>query len=159
MKSFIVSLGLLIIMATTLCYAEDYNKFIHEQMHLKAVAEECAAGGMLEINQYEYSLGRIVVNKDDAVNYAWLHFKNYIDNICSLDVTGVEMNVWIYDHEGIYYRQMVLNKEDEVEILSENSQTPAMKIQLIIYADAIIRGGFINIDSLSRETVYELVLP
>lgn len=75
MKIFITFVALLIVMGAFLVYQGDMGRYGYEQELLKAVAEECAAGAALNIDEDEYALGRIVFDREKAYEYADTHMR------------------------------------------------------------------------------------
>ena len=44
MKTFLTFLGLLVVCLSLLCFTSDMDRYAKLQLHMKALAEECAAG-------------------------------------------------------------------------------------------------------------------
>ena len=70
MKVFIVFTALVLVFTTAFVFVSDMNGYVQLQKHMKALAEECAAGGALQLEEEPYSDGEIVINITDAQRYA-----------------------------------------------------------------------------------------
>lgn len=70
MRTFIIFLSILLLFVSFTVYAADMNDYISLQMHMKAVAEECAAGGALQLDPASHEEGRIIISLEDAQSYA-----------------------------------------------------------------------------------------
>ena len=69
MKTFLTFLGLLIICLSLLSFTSDLDRYAKLQLHMKALAEECAAGSVLFTDGEAYAKGLIVFSPDDAQEY------------------------------------------------------------------------------------------
>lgn len=69
MKTFLTFLGLLVVCLSLLCFTSDMDRYAKLQLHMKALAEECAAGSVLFTDDLAYSQGLVVFRESDARNY------------------------------------------------------------------------------------------
>ncbi len=70
MKTFIVFLALLLLFVSMIVYSTDMQNYVQLQSHLKSIAEECAAGGALELDPAAYAQGEMSIDVDAASEYA-----------------------------------------------------------------------------------------
>ncbi len=70
MKTFIVFLALCLVFVSMLVYTTDMQNYVQLQNHMKAIAEECAAGGALELDPEAYAQGEISIDETRAAEYA-----------------------------------------------------------------------------------------
>jgi len=70
MRTFIIFLAIMLLFTSFTVYAADMNDYIQLQTHMKAVAEECAAGGALQLAPESFDEGRMIISLDDAQSYA-----------------------------------------------------------------------------------------
>ena len=70
MKVFIVFTALVLVFTMAFVFISDMNSYVQLQLHMKALAEECAAGGALRLDEQAYSEGKIIINITDAQRYA-----------------------------------------------------------------------------------------
>ncbi len=69
MKTFLTFLGLLVVCLSLLCFTSDMYRYEKLQLHMKALAEECAAGCVLFTDDENYSQGLVVFRESDAGAY------------------------------------------------------------------------------------------
>ena len=69
MKTFLTFLGLLVVCLSLLCFTSDMDRYAKLQLHMKALAEECAAGSVLFTDDLAYSQGLVVFRESDARDY------------------------------------------------------------------------------------------
>ena len=69
MKTFLTFLGLLVVCLSLLCFTSDMDRYAKLQLHMKALAEECAAGSVLFTDDLAYSQGLVVFRESDATDY------------------------------------------------------------------------------------------
>ena len=69
MKTFLTFLGLLVVCLSLLCFTSDMDRYAKLQLHMKALAEECAAGSILFTDEESYSQGLVVFCESDALEY------------------------------------------------------------------------------------------
>ena len=70
MKVFIVFTALVLVFAAAFVYVSDMNSYVQLQRHMKALAEECSAGGALLFTEEAYSDGEIIISQPDAQRFA-----------------------------------------------------------------------------------------
>jgi|GEM_PF-6532350 len=70
MRTFIIFLAFLLIFTSFTVYAADMNDYMQLQAELKAVAEECAGGGALQLAPESFDEGRVIISQRDAQLYA-----------------------------------------------------------------------------------------
>lgn len=76
MKVFIVSIGIILLQLTALVFHSDLGAYNNSKYMLKMLAEECAAGSALRLNEDELGSGNIVFSAsaraytDNLVAYA-----------------------------------------------------------------------------------------
>ncbi len=69
MKTFLTFLGLLVVCLSLLCFTSDMDRYAKLQLHMKALAEECAAGSVLFTDDEAYARGQVVFRGEDARKY------------------------------------------------------------------------------------------
>ena len=69
MKTFIIFMAFLVIFSSCLVFSEDSRNYVRLQEYLKALAEECAAGGVL-MKDASSAADSYIVNTEDARLYA-----------------------------------------------------------------------------------------
>jgi hypothetical protein len=69
MKTFLTFLGLLVVCLSLLCFTSDMDRYAKLQTHMKALAEDCAAGSILFTDDEAYSQGLVVFREADAEDY------------------------------------------------------------------------------------------
>jgi hypothetical protein len=69
MKTFLTFLGLLVVCLSLLCFTSDMDRYAKLQTHMKALAEDCAAGSVLFTDEESYSQGLVVFREADAEDY------------------------------------------------------------------------------------------
>lgn len=69
MKTFLTFLGLLIVCLSLLCFTSDMDRYVKLQTHMKALAEDCAAGCVLFTDDESYAQGLVVFREGDAAEY------------------------------------------------------------------------------------------
>ena len=69
MKTYLTFLGLLVVCLSLLCFTSDMDRYAKLQLHMKALAEECAAGSVLFTDDENYSRGLVVFREQDAGEY------------------------------------------------------------------------------------------
>ncbi len=70
MRTFIVSLSVLLLFSSFVIYGSDMNSYMQLQRELKAAAEECAGGGALMLDDRSFAEGRIMIDEQAAQAYA-----------------------------------------------------------------------------------------
>lgn len=76
MKTFIVFLAFCLVFVSMLVYTTDMHNYTDLQNQLKAIAEECAGGGALELDPESYAKGEISIDEDAAFDYSQLIIQN-----------------------------------------------------------------------------------
>ena len=69
MKIFIVFLAMMLVLTSFIAFSADMDRYVKLQGHLKALAEECAAGAALFTDESRYAEGDMVIDYDDACAY------------------------------------------------------------------------------------------
>ena len=69
MQTFLTFLGLLVVCLSLLSFTSDMDRYAKLQTHMKALAEECAAGSVLFTDEEAYSQGLVVFREEDADDY------------------------------------------------------------------------------------------
>ena len=69
MKTFLTFLGLLVVCLSLLCFTSDMDRYAKLQLHMKALAEECAAGSVLFTDEACYSQGLVAFREADVREY------------------------------------------------------------------------------------------
>ncbi len=70
MKTFLVFLGLCLLFVSMIVYSTDMQNYAQLQNHMKALAEECAAGGALSLDPEAYAAGEWRIDEEAAADYA-----------------------------------------------------------------------------------------
>ena len=148
MKIFITFVALLIVMSAFLVYQGDMGRYAYEQELLKAVAEECAAGAALNIDEDEYALGRIVFDREKAYEYADAHMRYaLVKNSTMRRYVDVDLDLH-------------LEFEDDSTGYSVGNPREYPNIVVAITADCndFFRLPFIEKREIRRVAKYELVM-
>ena len=69
MKTFLTFPGRPVVCLSLLCFTSDMDRYAKLQLHMKALAEECAAGSVLFTDDEAYSQGQVVFREEDAEKY------------------------------------------------------------------------------------------
>jgi len=69
MKVFIVFLAMMLVLTSFIAFSADMDRYVRLQAHLKALAEECAAGAALFTDESRYAEGDMVIDYDYAYAY------------------------------------------------------------------------------------------
>lgn len=144
MKVFIVFLALLVVCSMGLIYQGDMNYYMHEQLTVKEMAEECACGAALLIDQKAYGTGKLVFLQDEGNDYA----KNFVQ--------------FRQENRNNDYnkRELSLNlqfEDDEVGYGKENTEKrPAVIATVISEGKDIFRLPFLEVKTVKRIARYEL---
>ncbi|NMA93948.1 MAG: hypothetical protein GX975_04715 [Clostridiales bacterium] len=146
MKLFITFLGLLIVCLSLLCFSSDIDRYAKLQMHMKALAEDCAAGSMLFTNAEEYAAGRIVINEDDAARYVDFLLSRASGSYELLREGRLEAEIRLFDERKGYEGSDVFGIEKEC---------PSCVITINWEGPDIFRLPFFELRTASRTAVYE----
>lgn len=87
MKAFIFFLAFLIVVSSILITGQDMYFYLAEQIHLKAIAEDCAMSGALS------SMDDMSINYDMAVARA----NEYLEELKTTNAQDIEILEYYYD--------------------------------------------------------------
>jgi len=146
MKVFVVFIGLLMINISFIVYQADMGRYLQAQTFLKAVAEECAAGAALYINEEDYSNGKLIFNYNEGIKYS-----NYIIEDSKKRMPFPEQSKITYD---IKFEDDFLGYSAGDGTLSNN--TPSVTVKVEVETEDLFRLPFLEVDNVSRIAKYEV---
>lgn len=135
MKVFITFLGIVILNMTVICYHSDLANYIKLSNYLKQVAIECAAGSSQYYDEEAYSIGKMVINEEEAVKYV-----DYIVGLASERVCLKEGSDLTWE--------MIIDNENE---------NPNVTVKLTLEMDDLFRLKLIDVSKITASSKYELV--
>ena len=95
MKIFVVSMAMILIGVSAMCFVSDMNTFMLAQKKLKTKAEDCANYAVLQVDEEALSKGEVKVDPvqaEDAVRYMLMI--NGLDEISeNVTVSGAAVKV------------------------------------------------------------------
>ena len=146
MKVFIVSLAMLLVFVSFLAFSADMDRYVQMQEHLKALAEDCAAGCALFTDEEAYSEGVMVIDSADARAYTAFLIGKAQKSMPPLANGAIEASVRIFDdrkgYEGITEYGLV-------------SGIPGSAVTLTYTGEDIFRLPFITVTDIRRTAAYQ----
>ncbi len=146
MKLFITFLALLIVCLSLLCFSTDIDRYAKLQLHMKALAEDCAAGSMLFTDAGEYAAGRIVINEGDAAKYVDFLLSRASGSHELFREGCLEAEIRLFDEQKGY---------EGAESFGITKEHPSCVVLLNWEGPDIFRLPFLELRSASRVAVYE----
>lgn len=147
MKVFIVFLAMLILSMGFITYASDMGRYVRLQAALKALAEECAAGGALFVDEERYSEGLIVIDNADAEAYVDFLIGRAAPETPPFGNGSISASVVIFDDEKGY---------EGMESYGLERRRPSVVARLTYASeDDIFRLPFLEAYFVSRTAVYQ----
>lgn len=143
MKVYISFAGLLIICVMALVYNGDLGAYTYEQLLLKAVAEECAAGASLCLDEEAYGEGRIVFDYEDAEKYGREH----------LEASKLHSRIL---KKGRVDFHMEFEDDGKGYSVENPGRIPAITVDIAVETDDLFRLPFIRVNRVERKSRYEL---
>ena len=148
MKTFLTFLGLLVVCLSLLCFTSDMNRYEKLQLHMKALAEECAAGCVLFTEDEAYARGLVVFREADARAYVKF-LLDRAQNDSSLFLKGsLSAEIRLFDDEKGY---------DGLIAYRVRQQRPCSVAVLSWNGPDLFRLPFLSLKRASRTAVYEWV--
>jgi hypothetical protein len=146
MKVFIVFFAMLIINISFLSYNSDMDRYVKLQTHLKALAEESAAGASLFYDQEAYSKGSLYFDRESATEYV-----NFL-------VENAECHYPIFSEgyitsEEIFFDDM--NGYAASQGYNVQKESPAVVVTLTYCGQDVFRLPFICVQNVSRTATYQ----
>lgn len=146
MKVFIVFFAMLIINISFLSFNGDMDRYVKLQTHLKALAEESAAGAALFYDREAYSQGILCINQESARAYiefllekAKIHYPIFLEGNIMVE------EVYFDDASGYSTSRMY-------HIRKEN---PAIVVSLTYCGKDLFRLPFFCVSTISRTATYQ----
>lgn len=146
MKVFIIFFAILILNISLLCYNSDMNRYMKVQAHLKACAEECAAGAALFLDAEAYSRGILVVDETSAHAYIDFMIKKSMENSAAYKGGAISASMVLMDDARGY---------EEANYYKINRRCPAVVVSLRYEGPDIFRLPFLCVESLERTATYQ----
>lgn len=146
MKVFIVFIGLLLVNVSFLVYHADINRYVQAQIFLKALAEECAAGAALYIDEADYSNGKFVFNYNEGYKFA--------DYIINKSKDRMPFNKDSIILSEITYQDDLQGYDDENNRYEEN--IPSVTVKLEVVTKDMFSLPFLEMERVVRMAKYEL---
>ena len=148
MKTFFTFLGLLVVCLSLLCFTSDMDRYAKLQMHMKALAEECAAGSVLFTDEEKYSQGLVVFRESAARNYVGFLLRK-AQNDSSLFLGGeLTAEIRLFDDEKGY---------DGLSAYHVKQIRPCSVVRLSWNGPDLFRLPFFSLTGAARTAVYEWV--
>ena len=148
MKTFLTFLGLLVVCLSLLCFTSDMDRYAKLQLHMKALAEECAAGCVLFTDEESYSQGLVVFREQDAGEYVdFMLRKAQSDSPLFLKGT-LSAEIRLFDDEKGY---------DGLIAYHVRQMRPCSVVRLSWNGPDLFRLPFFSLRSAQRTAVYEWV--
>lgn len=148
MKTFITFLGLLIVCLSLLCFTSDMDRYTKMQLHLKACAEEYAAGSVLFMDQAAYSNGKIVFRSKDAEKYVNFLLAKDQAAYSSFKNGRISAEIHLFDDEKGY---------EGLLAYGVRQQRPCSVVTVSWHGSDILRLPYFKMTDVSRTAVYEWV--
>ena len=145
MKVFIVFLALMIVFMGFMVYGSDMNAVMSRRLHLKALAEDCAAGCCLSLDEEAYSEGLLVINRADAEELTEYLVQEAKENMPPFARGDISASVLIFDDEKGY------SGREEYGIKSD---IPSAVVKLVYESGDMFRLPFLELKKLERTAVY-----
>ena len=147
MKTFLTFLGLLVVCLSLLCFTSDMDRYAKLQLHLKALAEDCAAGCVLFTDEEAYAQGLIVFDEADARRY--VDFLIRKAGSSGLFLKGsLQADIRLFDDEKGY---------EGLSAWRVKQERPCSVVLLRWDGPDLFRLPFFRLTSASRTAVYEWV--
>ena len=148
MKTFLTFLGLLVVCLSLLCFTSDMDRYAKLQLHMKALAEECAAGSVLFTDDESYSQGLVVFRGSDAGDYVdFMLGKAQSDSALFLG-GSLMAELRLFDDEKGY---------DGLIAYHVHQTRPCSVVRLYWSGPDLFRLPFFSLTEATRTAVYEWV--
>lgn len=145
MKTFLTFLGLLVVCLSLLCFTSDMDRYAKLQLHMKALAEECAAGSVLFTDAADYARGSIVFCEEDAKQYVDFLLQKAMDSSVYLN-GSLRAEIRLFDDEKGY---------DGLLAYHVRQNRPCSVVTLHWEGQDLFRLPFFRLTSAKRAAVYE----
>ena len=146
MKILIVFFAIVILNVTFLCYNTDMDRYVKLQAHLKALAEESAAGAALFVDEKLYSQGILAVDKAAA--------DAYIDFM----VKKAEEDAVVYRGGSITASTILMDDirgYEQAEYYKIYRRCPAVIVTLLYLGQDLFRLPFACVERVERTATYQ----
>ena len=145
MKTFLTFLGLLVVCLSLLCFTSDMDRYAKLQLHMKALAEECAAGSVLFTDDEAYSRGQVVFREEDAEKYVDFMLRQAQGD--ALYLKGrLSAEIRLFDDEKGY---------DGLIAYHVRQIRPCSVVRLYWHGPDLFRLPFFRLTDATRTAVYE----
>ena len=142
MKVMLVFLGLLVLGTVAVAHRGDMERYVRLQAELKALAEECAVGAALYYDEEAYSLGLLVIDRQEAEKYI-------------LALTQAAEQRLGPDGGTVLSHSMVIKDDvSHSDVLGDTS--PSVTVQLQLLLPDLFRLPFLTVRQITRGAEYEL---
>lgn len=148
MKVFITYLALLVLCLSLICFASDMERYQKMQLHLKACAEECAAGSVLFTDGEAYSRGKVVIKEADAEKYVSYMTLDMTQSYRDFRNGTLTADIQLFDDEKGY---------EGLEAYGVTGTNPSCVVTLTWQGEDIMRMPYFEIREVTRRAVYEWV--
>ena len=145
MKTFLTFLGLLVVCLSLLCFTSDMDRYAKLQLHMKALAEECAAGSVLFTDDEAYSQGQVVFREEDAEKYVDFMLRQAQGDALSLK-GHLSAEIRLFDDEKGY---------DGLIAYHVRQIRPCSVVRLYWQGPDLFRLPFFRLTDATRTAVYE----
>jgi hypothetical protein len=167
MKILIIFLGISILNINILIYQSDLNRYNNVQENIKNLADEAAASSALYYSEEEYSMGYLVSNKEEALNHIEFIIDKHLVRNKSIKLKSLDYFFYVFDESKKVYAyknsELLYCNDFDVPFYFIDEKGNRILIEepsIILNIDAcfqdIFRLPYINKDSISRSSMYEL---
>ena len=146
MKVFFTFLALLTVCLSLICFTADMDRYEQLQLHLKAVAEECAGGSVLFTDPEYYAGGLVVFREDYARDYVDFLLDEARESYASFRNGNISAEIILFDDEKGY---------SGINEYGIKQQKPCGVVTLTWTGTDIFRLPFLEMTCVSRTAVYE----
>lgn len=146
MKVFIVFFAMLIINISFLSFSSDMDRYVMLQSHLKALAEESAAGASLFYDREAYSRGILCIDQENAGAYIEFLLEKAKSHYAIFSGGSIESKELFFDDIIGYENAFAYH------IHKEN---PAIVVTLTYCGEDLFRLPFFNVSVVSRTATYQ----
>ena len=146
MKVFIVFFAMLILNISFLSFNGDMDAYVKLQIHLKALAEESAAGASLFHDKERYGEGLLSIDETAANAYIQFLVQKREENDSLFSKGDISIDTFYFDDVKGYACC------SEYRVCKEK---PAVVVTLTYCGDDMFRLPFLFVDTASRTATYQ----
>lgn len=145
MKTFLVFCAALLLQVSFLAHYSDLNRFALLQKEVKVLAEECASGAALQLDEASYALGRLVIDEGRAQAFVE-EAKERARRSGLLALGGrLRSELVLFDDEKGYAGCQIYGLPPEV---------PGAAVAVTYEGEDLFRLPFLSLNRLSRRAAY-----